>query len=203
MMQAFSFRSGYSTPSESHESATEMHTLENRRQRRNGRHPNSAQSDDTDDNMEDAPVTSASTEFGLMSPLQRKHKIRSFEKLDVEGFNEVGYLSDSSLPSVRQSIARQQEREITESTPLLSNQHSLRGSLADLERTEQLLDDDDDDDNQGDVTVQTPKIQRKQAIKKYGKQIKIAVLFVILLASVVRHFRIVLNKLYSIYCPSL
>ena len=181
MMQAFSFNTGYSSASDS---ATEMHTLDTRRQRKSHRQPNTAQNDDIleMDNANIESPTVASTEFsylGPLSPLQRRHKARSFEKLEVEGYDEVGYLSDSCLPSVRQSLARSRhfERDINEGTPLLSRQHSI----ADLERVEQALDDDNEDIIIGDM----PRSRRRQTIKKYGKQIKIAILFAVMLASIV------------------
>lgn len=180
MMQTFSFRSGHSSEAES---ATEMHSLDNRRQRRNRRQLNTAESNDTEE-MVDAHAESpmvASTGFdylGSLSPSQKKHKFRSFEKLEVEGFDEAGYLSDSSLPSMRQSLARNKhlERDMNEETPLLSPEHSI----TDLDMVEQNLDDDDEPSIMGQI----PRSRRKE-IKKYGKQIKIAVLFAIMLASVV------------------
>ena len=160
--------------------------LDNRRQRASRHQPNSAQTDDTDD-MDNSNRTSpavASTDFnylGSLSPLQKKHKMRSYEKLEVQGFTDDGNLSDSSLPSARQSLARSRHPEIDmhEGTPLLSRQHST----TDLERVEQTLDDDDEDD----IVEQTPRGKRKHAIKKYGTQIKISILFLIMLASVVSH----------------
>ena len=183
MMQAFTFNSGNTSASES--DGTEMHLFDNRRQRASRRQPDSAQSDDAE-NMENpsfiSSPTIASTDFnyfGSLSSLEKRHKTRSFEKLDAEGFNEGGYLSDSSLPSVRQSLARSRhlEKDLHEGTPLLSRQHSI----ADLERVEQALDGEEDDDD----IVQTLRSKRKHAIKKYGVQIKITILCVIMLASVV------------------
>ena len=184
MMQAFSFKSGNSSASES--DGTEMHLLDNRRLNPSRRQPDSAQNDDTDD-MEQLHPTSptvASTDFnylGSLSPLQRRHKMRSYEKLDAEVFTEGGYLSDSSLPSVRQSLARSRhlESDMHERTPLLSRQHSV----ADLEQVEQVLDDEEEDN----IVEQTPQSKRKHALKKYGVQLKITILFAILLASVVSH----------------
>ena len=183
-MQAFSFTSGNMSASES--DGTEMRMFDNRRQKASRRQPDSAQSDDAE-NMEDLNVTSspiASTDFNYfhsLSPLQNGHlKTRSFEKLDAEGFNGGGYLSDSSLPSVRQSLARSRHLDIDihEGTPLLSRQHSV----ANLERIEQALEGEGDDN-----IVQTPGSKRKHAIKKYGMQIKITILCAIMLASVVSH----------------
>lgn len=159
--------------------------MDNRRQRGSRRRQsNSAQSDDTDD-MDDPATSSAvaSTDFnflGSLSPLQKKHKMRSFEKLEVEGFDDGGNLSDSSLPSARQSLARSRhpDVDIHEGTPLLSRQHST----TDLQRVEQALDGEEDD-----VVELTPRNKRKHAIKKYGTQIKISILFIIMLASVVSH----------------
>lgn len=177
-MQEFSFMSDHDSASNS---GTEMHTLDNRRQRRYRRQgPNNAQSDEIEE-MEKTNVSiSASTDFnylGSLSPLQRRHKMRSFEKLEVAGFDEVGHLSDSSLPSVRQSLARSRhyEREIHEGTPLLNSQQSA----TDVEQAEQTLDED--------IVEQTDKSRRKYAIRKYGIQLKIAILFVIMLASVVSY----------------
>lgn len=183
MMQSFSFLSGNSSQSES---ATEMHSLENRRQRRNRRQPDTTHSDIVE--MEDTSVKSAgvaSTGFihlNSLSPLQKKHKMRSFERLVPEGFDENGYVSDSCLPSVRQSLAmsRQYEREISEGTPLLGSQQSI----ADLERVEQSLTGNNEDD---DLVEYTSRGKKKRAIKKLGIQIKILILFAIMLASVVRH----------------
>ena len=106
--------------------------------------------------------------------------MRSFEKLEVEGFDDGGNLSDSSLPSARQSLARSRHPDVDmhEGTPLLSRQHST----TDLDRIEQALDDDEDD-----IVELTPGSKRKHAIKKYWIQIKISILFVIMLASVVSH----------------
>lgn len=196
-MQPFAFSSGHSSQSES---ATEMQNLEKRRKKKSGRRPNAAQNDDGDD-MDDANLISqnvASTDFGALSPLQKRHRIRSFERIEVGGFNEAGYLSDSSLPSVRQSLARHYERDINESTPLLSRQHST----TELEQTEQSLVDDDDDDDKDVTVVQTPQGRRRHMIKKYGKQIKIAILFVITLASVVRHSVGVNSHPLYIYFPT-
>ena len=182
-MQAFPFQSGNTSASES--DVTEMHSLD-RRKRASRRQPNSAQSDETDDmdypNATSPTVASADFNYlGSLSPLQRKHKIRSFEKLEVEGFNDGGNLSDSNLPSVRQSLARSRHPEIDihEGTPLLSRQHST----TDLERVEQTLDDEDEDG----IVEQTPRSIRKHAIKKYGTQIKVSILFIVMLASVVSH----------------
>ena len=176
-MQAFSFKSGHSSESES---ATEMQTLENRRQRRNRRQPYAAESDGAEE-MVDAQAESptvASTGFDYfssLSPSQKRHKFRSFEKLEVEGFDEAGHLSDSSLPSMRQSFARSRhlEKDLNEETPLLSPEHSV----TDLDIIEQNLDDD--------KPVIMGEMPRSRRIKRYGKQLKIVVLFAIMLASIV------------------
>ena len=179
-MQTFSFKSGHTSESES---ATEMQTLENRRQRRNRRQLYAAESDCAEEmtDVQAESPTVASTGFdylGSLSPSQKKHKFRSFEKLEIEGFDEAGHLSDSSLPSMRQSFARSRhlEKDLNEETPLLSPEHSVTN----LDVIEQNLDDD--------KPINIEQMPRSKRIKKYGRQLKIAVLFAIMLASVVSNY---------------
>jgi len=67
-----------------------------------------------------------------LSPPQKMHL---FERLQDHEFNEPRYVSDTSLPSVRQSMARSRhhKREDNEETPLLSHQHSHHLSASELE----------------------------------------------------------------------
>lgn len=168
MMQVYSFTPGYSSQSESAsatEMSREMHTLENRRHYQ----PDTMQNDEIVE-MEDAGVKSSNVDSkdydyfsGSLSP-----------KLQVDGSNETGY---NSLPSLRQSLARSRhhKREDNEGTPLLSHQHSHHYS-------NKL---DVGDDNEDNILELTSARKRRHAFKKYGIQIKIAILFAIMLASVV------------------
>jgi len=181
----------------------EMYTLENRRQKRNRRKFDTTQSDDTlgmeNSCMKSPNVVPNDYNYfgGSLSSLQ---KMRSFEKLQDHEFNEPGYVSDSSLPSVRQSLARSRhhEREDNEGTPLLSHHHSHHLSASELERAEQSL-TVDDDGNEDNVEL-TPARRRIKTFKKYGIQIKIAILFAIMLASVVSSYASWLTYPGTVFC---
>ena len=165
---------------------TEMHTFSNRKQKVRHRPPATAHSED----MEELRV--ASTEFpkttSFNSPnfsvLSSLHRGRSYERLTTAHADSIfqeqtGYLSDSSLPSERQSIARRQDfpHESNETTPLIQ-QHSPTASIEGMEKVI-------DEDNETVSFSSSKHAQKQRLLVRIRKHSKVIILFLIMLASVV------------------
>ena len=143
------------------------------------RPPATAHSEEMEDLrvMSTGPIT---TSFNSVLP--RLQRGRSYERLTATDSifqDQTGYLSDSSLPSERQSIARRHDfpNESDETTPLIQQHSPTEG----IEEMEKVLDDNET------VSFSSSKQgqKRKHLIVRYGKHFKVIVLFLIMLASVV------------------
>jgi len=159
---------------------TEMHTFGNGKQKLRHHPPATVYSEE----MEDIRVTSTgplTTSFNrVLPPLQRGRSYEILTATDSMFQDQTGYLSDSSLPSDRQSIARRQDflNESNETTPLIQQHSPTEG----IEEMEKVLDDDNET-----VSFSSSKHgqKKKKIIVRYGKRVKVIMLFLIMLTSVV------------------
>lgn len=173
---------------------TELRTLSSRKQKMRHSQPATAHSE-----MDEFRVASTElpTTTSFNSPYSRRpmQRGRSYERLTVTDAifpDQTGYVSDSSLPSERQSIARRQDfpNESDETTPLIQ-QHSPTEGIEEMEKVY--------DENNDIVSFSSNKIaeKRKHLLVRYGKYSKVIILFLIMSAAVVSGSNPTKDKIFN------